>query len=96
MSIRLQDKAFRHIANPNVVMSNELSQSALESGACELARREIETWPEYQPTPLIALNNLAKSAGVGQIWYKGRGAKIWLEKLQGAGRRVCGFPNFAE
>jgi diaminopropionate ammonia-lyase len=60
------------------------------------ARREIETWPGYAPTPLRPLPGLARHLGVGTVWYKDEAPRFGLGSFKALGgaygvlRVVCG------
>ena len=57
----------------------------LKSGGYERARREISSWPEYRPTPLVPLPGLARAAGLGAIWYKDEGGRFGLGSFKALG-----------
>lgn len=56
---------------------------SLEAGA--LAKREIASWPGYEPTPLINLSDLARSTGVGRLAYKDEGGRFGLGSFKALG-----------
>ena len=57
----------------------------LKSGGYERARREISSWPEYRPTPLVPLPGLARAAGLDAIWYKDEGGRFGLGSFKALG-----------
>ena len=74
--------------------STEL-RSILNSEGLEQARGEITSWPNYEPTPLIALPGLAAGGGLKQIWYKDEGPRFGLGSFKALGgayavRRLLG------
>lgn len=70
-------------------------RSILNSEGLEQARREIASWPDYEPTPLIALPGLAAASGLERIWYKDEGPRFGLGSFKALGgayavRRLLG------
>ena len=65
--------------------------SEFSSTTLEAARKEISSWPNYRPTPLISLSGLAKAKGVGAILYKDEGGRFGLGsfKALGGAYAVC-------
>lgn len=61
-----------------------------EAGALE-ARREITSWANYQPTPLVELPGLASRSGLGRLWYKDESNRFGLKgfKALGGACAVC-------
>jgi diaminopropionate ammonia-lyase len=55
-----------------------------EAGFAE-ARAEISAWPDYAPTPLVALAGLAAEAGLGAVWYKDEGGRFGLGSFKALG-----------
>jgi diaminopropionate ammonia-lyase len=55
------------------------------------ARDEISAWPGYAPTPLLSLNGLADSIGIGQLSYKDESVRFGLSsfKALGGAYAVC-------
>lgn len=60
------------------------------------AAREIMSWPDYAPTPLRQLNGLAKSAGLGEIWYKDESGRFGLGSFKALGGAYAVFRVLAE
>lgn len=50
-----------------------------------VALREIETWPDYAPTPLRPLAALARRLGVAAAWYKDEGSRFGLDSFKALG-----------
>lgn len=70
-------------------------QSILNSEGLEEARHEITSWPNYEPTPLVALPGLAAGSGLKQIWYKDEAPRFGLGSFKALGgayavRRLLG------
>lgn len=55
------------------------------------AKAEIETWPDYAPTPLHRLSGLAAAAGLGDIWYKDEGGRFGLGSFKALGGAYAVF-----
>ncbi|UCC71459.1 MAG: diaminopropionate ammonia-lyase [Gemmatimonadota bacterium] len=49
------------------------------------ARREIESWPGYHPTPLRVLPGLAERVGLGAIYYKDESVRFGLNSFKALG-----------
>ena len=49
------------------------------------ARKDISSWPGYQPTPLVNLSGLADKAGVASIHYKDEGWRFGLDSFKALG-----------
>ncbi len=60
----------------------------------DAARREISSWPGYQPTPVHDLNKLAAKLRLGNIFYKDEGPRFGLGAFKALGgayaiKQVC-------
>lgn len=69
----------RHVVNPYV--SRAAAYPAALAGIFDTvvvdeAQAEIVQWPGYQPTPLHRLRAAARTAGVGDIYYKDEGCRF--------------------
>lgn len=51
----------------------------------EAARREIESWPGYEPTPLFGLRRLAAAVELGAIYYKDESGRFGLNSFKALG-----------
>ncbi|MFO0467230.1 MAG: diaminopropionate ammonia-lyase, partial [bacterium] len=49
------------------------------------AKAEITTWPGYAPTPLVALDAIAKATGVARLHYKDEAARFGLASFKALG-----------
>ena len=49
------------------------------------ARKQISSWPDYSPTPLISLTGLSKELNVGAIHYKDEGHRFSLKSFKALG-----------
>ena len=82
------------ILNPNFdagAAYDDRLRAVLDEAGLEEARQEIASWPGYDPTPLVALPELAAAAGLGEVWYKDEGPRFGLGsfKALGGAYAVC-------
>jgi diaminopropionate ammonia-lyase len=66
------------------VPPRECSQ-VLEPEGCATALAEIRTWPGYQPTPLRALEGMARTAGIDALLYKDESTRFGLGSFKPLG-----------
>ncbi len=52
---------------------------------CERAQERICAWPGYQASPLVSLTDVAKAAGVQQIYYKDESGRFGLGSFKALG-----------
>ena len=57
----------------------------LPEGHFRRARGEIQSWPGYEPTPLLALEDVAKDARVAAVYYKDEGGRFGLGSFKALG-----------
>ncbi len=57
----------------------------LPDGGFRRARAEIESWPGYERTPLVALPEVAQGARVAAVHYKDEGARFGLGSFKALG-----------
>lgn len=57
----------------------------LPDGHFRRARAEIESWPGYAATPLVALEDVAKAARVAAVHYKDEGSRFGLGSFKALG-----------
>ena len=62
-----------------------IDASEFSSTLLEAARKEISSWPNYRPTPLISLSRLANAKRVGAILYKDEGSRFGLGSFKALG-----------
>ena len=55
----------------------------------EKARKFHESFPEYAPTPLVSLDDLASILGVGEIYIKDESHRFGLNAFKGLGGSYC-------
>ncbi|MFJ4290913.1 diaminopropionate ammonia-lyase [Cupriavidus sp. NPDC089707] len=60
-------------------------QAVLGGEAFVRAAAQIRRWPGYAATPLVALDGLARAAGVAQILYKDEGERFGLSSFKALG-----------
>lgn len=46
---------------------------------------EISRWPDYAPTPLYSLENLAKAIQISKLWYKDESQRFGLKSFKALG-----------
>ncbi len=74
--------AVRLVANPRVA---PYASAVLTADGFAAAEREITSWPDYAPTPLVALPGLARALGFASIRYKDEGARFGLKSFKALG-----------
>ncbi|WP_270934103.1 diaminopropionate ammonia-lyase [Falsiroseomonas oryzae] len=57
----------------------------LPEGGFRRARAEIESWPGYEPTPLLPLPEVAQAARVAAVHYKDEGPRFGLGSFKALG-----------
>jgi diaminopropionate ammonia-lyase len=57
----------------------------LPEGGYRRARAEITAWPGYTPTPLVAMEEVAKAARVATVHYKDEGPRFGLGSFKALG-----------
>jgi diaminopropionate ammonia-lyase len=60
-------------------------QPVLDASTCDAARREIQSWPGYAPTPLRNLAGLARALGVATVWLKDESGRFGLGSFKALG-----------
>jgi len=61
-----------------------------------MVRRFHRSMPAYRPTPLVALDRLAQTLGVGNIWVKDESARFGLKAFKGLGASYAVCATLAE
>jgi diaminopropionate ammonia-lyase len=94
MSDLIDSYPVQFIQNENIsrnAVYGEEVKAVLNAEGLDAARREIASWPDYGPTPLVGLPGLAAAAGLGQVWYKDEGSRFGLGsfKALGGAYAVC-------
>src|SRR5687768_14619190 len=67
----------RHVGTPGVVV--------LPEGGFRRAREEITAWEGYAPTPLLPLEDVAKSDRVASVKWKDEGPRFGLGSFKALG-----------
>ena len=60
-------------------------RALLSRAGYDAAQAEIGSWPDYRPTPLVALPGLARRFGLGSLDYKDEGQRFGLESFKALG-----------
>lgn len=91
--IELATTASRPFHNPRVEWGAYPPefQAVVSEAAAETARRVITSWPDYAPTPLRALPQLAARLGVGGIDYKDEAGRFGLGSFKALGGAYAVF-----
>jgi diaminopropionate ammonia-lyase len=102
----LPNSPFRLLRNPRAKRGSPAVEAYLTTKDTQAALQEIQTWPDYTPTPLVELVGLCDAVGVGELWYKDEGKRLGVESFKPLGgayavsrilaREVCrktGAPN---
>ncbi|MEV8468450.1 diaminopropionate ammonia-lyase [Fluviibacterium sp. DFM31] len=74
--------------NPAAAPTNpwtEAQNAILSDAGFAAARDTIGQWPGYAPTPLVALPDLAETAGVASLHYKDEGGRFGLGSFKALG-----------
>lgn len=58
---------------------------ALDRAGFDAAFAEISCWPEYAVTPLVRLDGLARSLGLGAVHYKDESTRLGLKSFKALG-----------
>ncbi|MGU9952229.1 MAG: diaminopropionate ammonia-lyase [Gammaproteobacteria bacterium WSBS_2016_MAG_OTU1] len=83
-----QNAALNYTANVGAVVGGEYPpslQAAFSPAIADNAINEIRQWAGYAPTPLYALNALAKQAKTGNIFYKDESRRFGLGSFKALG-----------
>jgi diaminopropionate ammonia-lyase len=73
--------------NPRLrVSAGPAARAVLDEAGFEAARAAIRSWPGYAPSPLRALDGLARAAGLGAILLKDESGRFGL----GSFKALCG------
>jgi diaminopropionate ammonia-lyase len=78
----IEKRPFRYFLNRNHGVPGI---AVLPEGGYARAKAEIITWPGYAPTPLVALDAIAKAAGVARLDYKDEAARFGLASFKALG-----------
>lgn len=78
-------------ADPRARTYGPAEAAVLGKEGLAAARREIATWPAYEPTPLRDLPDLARELGLGRIWYKDESERFGLNSFKALGGAYAVF-----
>ncbi len=86
--MNLESFETKHIKNSAAEKSNiygkkEQSIICLEEFKC--ANREISSWPDYAPTPLVHLSGIANYLRLGSLFHKDEGYRFELQSFKALG-----------
>ena len=60
-------------------------ESLFDRNAAEAAWQDISSWPEYAPTPLLELTDLAAESDLARLWYKDESQRFSLKSFKALG-----------
>lgn len=76
----------KHFANPAQDNSaHQVAAHLFPNKDCETAQDVISNWPQYAPTPLLDLSDIASVAGVKKIHYKDESGRFGLGSFKALG-----------
>ena len=78
----IEKRPFRYFLNRNHGVPGI---AVLPESGYARAKAEIITWPGYAPTPLVALDAIAKAAGVARLDYKDEAGRFGLASFKALG-----------
>jgi diaminopropionate ammonia-lyase len=91
----LSSTRLRWFLNPRVARAQPycdgVREHILSLAAFAEARREITSWPGYEPTPLRQLSRLAARAGIGEILYKDEADRFGIGSFKALGGAYAVF-----
>jgi diaminopropionate ammonia-lyase len=91
----LSSTGFQLFSNPRTTRDAPYSadgrSAILSHSALEKAKREITAWTGYHRTPLRELSGLAKTLGIGQIFYKDEAERFGLGSFKALGGAYAVF-----
>src|SRR2546426_4358936 len=82
---KIMSNHYRLYANLRARNRDCVSSTLLSPQAFATAYREISSWPDYKPTPLISLSGLAGAKNIARIWYKDEGTRFGLGSFKALG-----------
>lgn len=88
MPLSTQNYDLRHVHNEHAGRARaygERQRKVLNHEAFAAARQEIQSWPGYRPSPLVALPALSSAAGLDAIWYKDESERFGLKSFKALG-----------
>ncbi len=88
--------AVRHLRNPRVDRTRPYPHEAvLNEAEAAAARREIQTWPGFAPSPLVFLPGLAARAGVASIACQDESGRFGLGSFKALGGAYAVYRHLA-
>src|SRR5258706_3485638 len=91
----LNSAGLRWLVNPRVARAQPyrdgVRENILSLAAFDQAKREITSWPGYNPTPLRRLSRLAARAGLREILYKDEAERFGILSFKALGGAYAVF-----
>ena len=82
------DAKLSHFSNPAARSADSYPQALKDIASLEKAaqaRTDISAWPDYQPSPLHRLEQLAAQIDVAEIFYKDESERFGLKSFKALG-----------
>ncbi len=73
------------LAEPAAAPYGARRAQVMSQSGFDTALAEISSWPGYAPTPLLALDGLARQLGIGQLLYKDERSRFGLGSFKALG-----------
>ena len=86
--MNLESFETKHIKNSAAEKSNiygKKEQSIICLEEFKYANREISSWPDYAPTPLVHLSGIANYLRLGSLFHKDEGYRFELQSFKALG-----------
>jgi diaminopropionate ammonia-lyase len=80
--------AFALFHNPRALPEapyGRVQEAVMDSAGHDAALDEIGRWPGYAPTPLVALDDVARALGIASVQYKDEGGRFGLGSFKALG-----------
>ncbi|HEX3497954.1 MAG TPA: diaminopropionate ammonia-lyase [Stellaceae bacterium] len=89
-----------HFHNPRALARAALYaaplQAVLDEEGFRAAYREIASWPDYAPTPFLALDRTASALGIERLFYKDEAPRFGLNSFKALGGAYAVFRLLAD
>src|SRR5260370_39870737 len=83
-------------AMPRAALYGASLDAVLDAAGFAAAHREIAAWPDYAPTPLLALDRTAASLGIAELLYKDEAHRFGLKSFKALGGAYAVFRRLAD
>ncbi len=83
-------------AMPRAALYGASLEAVLDAAGFAAAHGEIAAWPDYAPTPLLALDRTAASLGIAKLLYKDEAHRFGLKSFKALGGAYAVFRRLAD